>query len=332
MAIDELAPNDLSIAENLVVWLRAPDVNFDEATGMWMDSSGKGHNAVPVPDLDQEYLAGKLSMGEPPQIFSQPFATLMFGADDADLMVAAETNGGEGFENITLVAVYKRIMEIGNPSSIRPVGMGAWIAGERSNNFDLGSDPSIRKDNGNIGAGSYDVEHPDDTFLIRIARLDSQNGINEWFNVEGEFEKALTDTGNPYIVGTDNLYLGDLRQTAGGSGTADIDIAEVAVYNTALNEDQIQGISAWLQKNVGSGGGSSRPFQITLLEPSLATNSVSLTWNSRPNRNYTIEASIDLRDWLEVDDGVASEGDETTYTDDAVESGTQVLYYRVKES
>ena len=326
-AVDQLAPNDPSVVADLLLWLRTPDVNFDEATGVWMDSSENGNNATAVADLEPDYVVGTPSSGEQPEIFSQPFATLQFLADQTDMMVIEETNSGEGLENLTVVAVYKRTAIGGNQSLVRPLGFGSWINGNTADNYNLGTDPSTRKDNGNIGAGSYSAGHPDDAFLIRISRM-NEVGINEWFNVDGELEHVLQDTGTPYITGTDSFYLGDLRISDG----ADIEIAEVAVYKAALTETQITGIAAWLQNNAGSeSGGSGVPFQISSLDLNEAGTEVTLAWNSGPNRLYAVDASLDLQDWLEVDDGVESEGEVTTFTDDAVEAGTKALYYRVRD-
>ncbi|MGK0187205.1 MAG: hypothetical protein ACI9R3_002991 [Verrucomicrobiales bacterium] len=325
--VDQLAPNAPAVAENLLMWLRTPDVNFDEATGVWMDSSENGNDATAVADLEPDYVVGTLSSGEQPEIFSQPFATLQFFADATDMMIVEGTNDGEGLENLTVVAVYKRTMIGNNPSIVRPVGFGSFINGDVADNYNLGTDPSTRKDNGSIGAGSYLAEHPDDAFLIRISRM-NENGINEWFNVDGELEHVLGDTGEPYVTGTDSFYLGDLRVSDG----ADLEIAEVAVYKAALTESQITGIAAWLQTNIGSAsGGSSVPFQISSLDLNDAGTVVTLTWNSNPNRLYAVEVSLDLEEWLEVDDGVESEGEETTFTDAAIEPGTNVLYYRIKD-
>ncbi|MGB0328610.1 MAG: LamG-like jellyroll fold domain-containing protein, partial [Akkermansiaceae bacterium] len=43
-------------------------------------------------------------------------------------------------------------------------------------------------------------------------------------------------------------------------------------------------------------------------------NTVGITWNSRPGAFYTIEVSTDLENWAEIQDGYASQGEETSYT------------------
>jgi hypothetical protein len=40
---------------------------------------------------------------------------------------------------------------------------------------------------------------------------------------------------------------------------------------------------------------------------------VDITWNSRPGAFYSVSVSTDLRNWTEVIDGFASQGDSTTF-------------------
>ena len=47
-----LAPDDESIKDNLCIWLRSPEANFDPSTGTWSDVSGKGNNAVNVGEVE----------------------------------------------------------------------------------------------------------------------------------------------------------------------------------------------------------------------------------------------------------------------------------------
>jgi hypothetical protein len=248
-----VSPDDPTTKDSLILWLRNPQTNFNAETGVWNDVSGNNHHAEPVGDLglDDEFVSGALSSAAQPEVFSQGFSTLAFAADAFDMMVAMETNGGESLEALTIVAVYNRAMVAGgNTSLIRPVGFGSWIAGNTADNYNLGTDPSTRKDNGNIGANSYSVDHPDDAFFIRVSRM-NESSINEWFNAVGTLEHALEDTGEPYFTGTDSFYLGDLRVSAADGSTADIEIAEVIVFNTALTAVQIANISEWLQANIG---------------------------------------------------------------------------------
>lgn len=80
--------------------------------------------------------------------------------------------------------------------------------------------------------------------------------------------------------------------------------------------------------------GSARIFQIKSIEVTSdgATRSVTVTWNSQNNRAYALDAAPDMVEWLEVDDGIESEGSETTYTEtSAALLNETVRYYRVRE-
>ncbi|MCB1096512.1 MAG: laminin G domain-containing protein [Verrucomicrobiae bacterium] len=96
------------------------------------------------------------------------------------------------------------------------------------------------------------------------------------------------------------------------------------------------GAFAVVLDNAGNGmlTGSAQVFQIKTIEitSNATTRSVTLTWNSQNNRVYALEAAADLDAWLEVDDGIDSEGSETSYTEtSAALLGETVRYYRVRE-
>ena len=55
------------------------------------------------------------------------------------------------------------------------------------------------------------------------------------------------------------------------------------------------------------------PLQIINLSYDAESENVSITWASHPDSFYTIESSVDMRVWHEIDDGIESQGEETTY-------------------
>jgi hypothetical protein len=253
-----LAPDDGSIKDNLCLWLRSPDVNFDSGTGTWADVSGKGNDAETVGYMavwDNTYYAPTLSFGSNPAVFSHPFATVKFSAGVDDLMRAANINDGAGMSQLTIIAVYKLYNQDQSGAGMtRPVGIGSFT-GEGANlgdYFDLANDVSIRKDNGAITGAT--ATHPDNTFFIRVARM-NPDSIDQWFDTDGTLQQVQDVTGSSFTTSVDNFYLGDLRadNSAGGpSGysRSDMEIAEVVVYNTDLTQDQIEGITEWLHTNV----------------------------------------------------------------------------------
>ncbi len=252
-----LVPDDSSVKDNLCLWLRCPDVNFDPATGIWTDVSGKGNNAEPVGEVaafNVTYLLPTLSFGSNSSVFEHVFSTVKFERDADELLRAANFNNGEGLSELTIFAVYRvSNIEQTNSGMTRPVGIGS-LPGEGANlgdNFDLAIDVTIRKDNGYVDGAT--AEHPEDQFFIRVSRMNA-GGIDQWFNTDGTLEQVHSGGGPVYTTSTDNFYLGDLRagnSPTSGSGIArtDIEIAEVVVYNTSLTEADLIGISEWLQAN-----------------------------------------------------------------------------------
>ena len=64
---------------------------------------------------------------------------------------------------------------------------------------------------------------------------------------------------------------------------------------------------------------------------------IEITFNSRPGAIYAIDFSTNLKDvdsdggWAELDDGVFSEGKQTTFVDDFVVGSERTVFYRVRE-
>ena len=78
---------------------------------------------------------------------------------------------------------------------------------------------------------------------------------------------------------------------------------------------------------------ASVPFQITSVTRD--SSEVTLTWQSSPNGEYSVEykASLTDADWQELDDGVPSEGAETSFTDDEPSrTGAAVGWYRIRKN
>jgi len=112
---------------------------------------------------------------------------------------------------------------------------------------------------------------------------------------------------------------------------------DVAIFAGGLSPDQITTIMGGDFSEFGAGGGSA--FRINdIVYSGGKTPSVSFTFNSRPGRNYKVEASTSLNaegtpgGWIELDDGFESQGELTTYIDtQAVGVGPRV-FYRVSEN
>jgi hypothetical protein len=74
------------------------------------------------------------------------------------------------------------------------------------------------------------------------------------------------------------------------------------------------------------------PLAITKVNYDSETGTSTLTWNSRPGATYALEFSNDLTEdsWVEIEDGISSQGEETTFIDTAIPPGPSKLFYRVR--
>ncbi|MFC1766475.1 discoidin domain-containing protein [Planctomycetota bacterium] len=340
---EPLNPDSDGISDNLSLWLRAPDTYFNPSDGIWADVSPKGNDAEPVGLVDAydiTYVEPTLSTGSNSDVFSNDFSTVRFAPSTDDLMWATNLNGGVGTTELTIFAVYKLTPAGGG--AIRAVGFGS-ISGEGLNmgdHFNLSADMNIKKDNGAVTGST--AAHPDDQFFIRVARMNSTD-VHQWLNTDGTLVLVHEAPGTAFITSTDNFYLGDLRAGASpGLGNlttqGDIEIAEVVVYNTALSEPQIEGISEWLQANVGVVPGAELSQ-----DPSPAHGAtdvpqdVSLSWT--PGK-YADQHDIYLgTNFADVNDATTDSSvhsvykgrqNETLYIPDPLDLG-QTYYWRVDE-
>ncbi len=272
----ELEPDDASIADGLVLWLRDAANTYDDVEGVWADASGNERDLVAVGEVGDAdngdtpitYEAGTLVTINGSPFLDEDISAIYFEADINDLMVSSDLNGDAGMENLTIFVVYNVTM-LGNASITRPVGVGSLAAVPTRENlgdhFNLGSDPSVRKDNGNVGAGEYAEGFPAESLFIRSARM-TPAAIDEWFNTDGTATKVLNVAGSSYTTSSDEFYLGDLRAGVTtvpnwGASTAisDFDIVQVVVYNTALSDEEVVGVNEWLGANIEGLGEKSDP-------------------------------------------------------------------------
>ena len=211
--------------------------------------------------------------------------------------------------------------------------------------FNLGSDPSIRKDNGQIGFGNYSQAFPLQTTFIRTTRM-SITGIDDWFNTDGTLENVFSTAAGSFTTSVDDFFLGDVRAgttTVPGFGAsvslADFDIVQTLVYSSALSDEQVAGVNEWLVANPSGGSGSGgTELEFTEITVAADSTNVTLTWRSKPGRRYAIDLSYDLTSpWQEIDDEVDSQGGDTTTETVATFIGPQPdplpgrVFYQVRE-
>ena len=322
----ELAPDDPAIVEHLSAWFRDAESSFDPETGIWSDSSGNERHAAPVGEINVggpvTYLAPTLATVSGGAFSDDLLPSVHFASDVDDLLQASDLNGGTGLTDLTIFAVYHVNLLAANPNLTRALGFGSIAALQTNpgNHFNLACDPSIRKDNGQLGAGTYTGPFPAETTFIRSARM-SVTSVDEWFNIDGTPEKVLNIEGSSYATSSDDFFFGDLRVGAtvvpglpAAPAVADIDIVQTIVYTSALSDEQVVGVNEWLGSHL-TGGSGGAPLAFTEIIVGADQRSVTLTWNSKPGKVYALDLSYDMQaDWQELEDSLDSEGGETTST------------------
>lgn len=107
------------------------------------------------------------------------------------------------------------------------------------------------------------------------------------------------------------------------------DLDELAIWNRTLNAAEVDTIYGAGASGKSAIGGNGETFMVSKVIYSLAPDGLALTWPSRATRTYSIEASPDLQNWIEVEDGIAA-GDAGTTTFIAPNPpGTLQRYLRV---
>lgn len=77
--------------------------------------------------------------------------------------------------------------------------------------------------------------------------------------------------------------------------------------------------------------GGGQAFRITSFSRAFGSSEALLEWQSTPGATYIVETStsLDAEEWLELDDGVESEGDKTTFKVIGIPADDREHYYRV---
>ena len=111
-------------------------------------------------------------------------------------------------------------------------------------------------------------------------------------------------------------------------------VDDVALWKKSLSAEEIGELASGSTPN-GLGGAGLRIIDISLNEDN---STVTLTWNSKPGKTYVVRYSESLNDgpdgagprnWPDIDDGVLSSGETTSFTTDVV---TGRRFYIVEEN
>ncbi|MEZ5325500.1 MAG: LamG-like jellyroll fold domain-containing protein [Verrucomicrobiales bacterium] len=167
------------------------------------------------------------------------------------------------------------------------------------------------------------------TFTAGVDFLDG-----EWhhyaFVKDGEDKRVYIDGALEYEIVNTSPLPDDFTELWIGSAPNNTSIVQAklddfGVYSIALTEEQINEV-----KDNGLGGGTGVPFQIIEVKRISATNA-EVTWQSKEGRSYTMEHTGGFVDWIEVSDGLESNGETTTFEDSTLTSEVEERYYRVRE-
>ncbi len=202
--------------------------------------------------------------------------------------------------------------------SVDPAGAGA--PAERTLFLEDNSEPDRRLINEESGWFHVVASTEGATGPERASNLKLWiNGIDRTGNLQPNSTGWGVDTGMAKIGGR--------RSNAADSTTHSGAQDEVAIWlNRVLTDNEVAGLweSAITEKVV--------PLVFTeiVVSEDGGETSVTITWQSQPNRNYAIFSSPDMTGWQEITDNYESEGDSTSFTDDAVPAGASRIYYKVE--
>jgi hypothetical protein len=159
--------------------------------------------------------------------------------------------------------------------------------------------------------------------------LDEQTGgnsqpIDSSISDEEETDWSDANSTEPYHVHFGGVLAHGFGRMLEGA------MADVRIYDEGLREEEIQAIMAG-----EGGGGTTTTFEITEIEVSgnddAPVDAVTITWNSTPNGSYGIDQSTDLDQWVELQDGLSSDGESTSFTDEDPPQDEEAVFYRIRE-
>lgn len=243
-----LAPNDPSIAFNLIGWYTDPAANYSPGTGVWTDSSGNGNDTSPAGGFSALNL-GSATPGS--GVLSGQTVDFVVNDGSADLIQTPMLNGGAGFSDITIVTLLK----YGGTNNLdRAYGIGSFAAGNAGPNINPAPDGSIRRDDGFVAGSGGVPAH----FFVRSTILDGDGitnaDIGDYYHDDtgGGFTTSTNITPGSGNYGriatqTDRFFMGDVRSNFSGDS-----VVQVAIFDTALTSEQVADIALWMSENPNS--------------------------------------------------------------------------------
>ena len=312
-------PNDAASARLVGLW------RFDEETAD--DSSAfenngelmEGEYSDDVPDA----LAGgkSLALIEGTQYIEVPHDVSLDITESMTIAVWVKTDGAVAWDGVLAKS----------PSD----GSGANHAGNYELRIENGSrQPHLLYQQGGVNDTTFPIATADESIIedgvwTHLAVTVQRGGELNYY-VNGELADTQAVTENFGATNENPLYIGTRADFfTGFDGLMD----DVAIFDGVLGTAQIAAIMAGDFSEFGIGGGNSLGLQIDQITYNTGDKSVTLTWKSRPGKNYLLEASSLLTEnsWIELSDGIESGGDTTSYLDDVIAPQEDSQYYRIRE-
>ncbi|MFT6241070.1 MAG: hypothetical protein ACJAQT_003165 [Akkermansiaceae bacterium] len=171
----------------------------------------------------------------------------------------------------------------------------------------------------------HDVEHMNSDFTIEVS---SDGGTTFGEPIVGRMTNSLSG-GNP----AENEVLSGTAPNVDGGDPLELSSTQVFSFDSVGGEELVLRIAALSKGSavhsefVGLNGFKLQQgdasnvlgLVITKVERNSESGAVELTWNSKPGKVYVVRASDDLSgdplNWPDLEDGLVSGGDETTFTD-----------------
>ena len=154
-----------------------------------------------------------------------------------------------------------------------------------------------------------------------VVTVTPEGTTNMWIDGVQEITELETNPVSNIVTNTESI-----GSTAWGDPGHSGSVNEFRIWRGTLTGEEVANNLALGPDDIGDSG----IFQIisAVYDPEMGT--VDITWNSSNGRTYAMEVSDNLSSWSEIDDGIASEGETTTFRD-TPPAATRQRYYRVSD-
>ena len=166
--------------------------------------------------------------------------------------------------------------------------------------------------------------------------FDGENARLYWTRVDSGVTAANFLTEGRHRIDLDDggqLVLGNEARTGSPTAAAESPLAREGLRGL-LDEVRISNIvrdaDDFIFSNTPSEG--EEPPVFTSITRAADGSQVTFSWKSRPDAFYFIEFSRDLERWVELDQGFLSQGENTTFVDDALGPAAGRGFYRLSET